>query len=225
MPIYVDETPPKPMGYIQSDDTPVTLAKPTFVRSCLAKWLPMSLKTTKLDLIYSTEIHGRSLAAFYNQCNRYKNTIVLVEAIVDSNKTVTIGMFASHAWNINPSSYGDGECFLFRASPEDPKCFNWTPDFEGVDDFESQAIREQFMVAKSDFLAMGANSAATNGIRLDQDFIHGSTSKSIGFDNDELVGPGIEVFDVGLVEVYRFIRDVDNKPVDGDIDPWKGIFE
>lgn len=221
MPIYVNETPPKPMGYIQSDnDTPVTLAKPTIVRSCLAKWLPMSLKTTKLDLIYSTEIHGRSLAAFYNQCNLYKNTIVLVEAIVDSKKTVTIGVFASHAWNTNPSSYGDGECFLFRASPEDPKCFHWTPDFEGIGDFESQAIREQFMVAKSDFLAMGANAAGTNGIRLDQDFIHGESHSALGFDNEPLPGEGQNKFDIGVVEAYRLIREVDGNAVGKEEKVW-----
>lgn len=33
-----------------------------------------------------------------------------------------------------------------------------------------------------------------------------------------------EVFEVGLVEVYRFIREVDNKPVD-KVDPWKGMFD
>jgi len=78
----------------------------------------------------------------------------LVEAIT-GNATSTIGMFASHAWSIQPSSYGDGECFLFRANPN-PKCFNWTPDFSGnMDDMENQAVREQFMVARSDFIGAG----------------------------------------------------------------------
>lgn len=133
MPIYIDQTPPKPMGYTSDK---CILAKPAPVRSCLAKWLPPSLKATKLDLIYSTEIHGRSLASLYNECGRSKNTIVLVEALTD-NSSSTIGMFASHAWSINSTSYGDGECFLFRANP-DPKCFNWAPDFSGsMDAMES----------------------------------------------------------------------------------------
>ncbi len=218
MPIYVDETPPKPLGYILSDDKPVRLAKPTIVRSNLAKWLPVSLKTTKLDLIYSTDIHGRSLASFYNQCNRYKNTIVLIEAIV-GNVTATIGMFASHAWNVNPASYGDGECFLFRVDP-DPKCFNWTPDFSGIDDFESQAIREQYMVAKSDFLAMGANAEGTNGIRLDQDLINGESYSALGFDNEPLPGNDHSKFDIGVVEAYRLIREVDGKVIGEEEKVW-----
>jgi hypothetical protein len=207
MPIYVDETPPKPVGYILSVEKPVTLAKSTIVRSHLAEWLPISLKTTKLDLIYSTEIHGRSLATFYNKCNRYKNTVILIEAVAD-NTTALIGMFASHAWNINPACYGDGECFLFRADP-DPKCFNWTPDFLGIEDIESRAIREQFMVSKSEFLAMGANSAGANGIRLDQDFKIGESYPALGFNNEPLPGHNQNKFDIGVVEAYRLIREVD----------------
>lgn len=218
MPIYIDETPPKPMGYILSDDKPIALAKPTALRSNLAKWLPVNLKTTSLDLIYSTEIHGRSLQAFYNQCNRYKNTIVLIEAIVD-NTTATIGVFASHAWNVNPTSYGDGECFLFRADP-DPKCFNWTPDFSGIDNVESQAIREQYMVAKSEFLAMGANAEGTNGIRLDQDLINGESYSALGFDNEPLPGQNRNKFDIGVVEAYRLIREVDGSAVGEEEKVW-----
>jgi len=40
-------------------------------------------------------------------------------------------------------------------------------------------------------------------------------------ETDELVD---EVFQVGLVETYRFIREVDNKPVD-KIDIWRGVFD
>ena len=79
-----------------------------------------------------------------------------------------------------------------------------------------------------------------SGLRLNEDLTRGSTSKSVGFDNEELIAEGEEVFEVGLgmwiqlffradlslafltrvfqlfsypVEVYRFIREVDNKPV------------
>ena len=212
MPIYIDQTPPKPMGFTSEE---CILAKPVSVRSHLAKWLPPSLKSTKLDLIYSTELHGRSLASLYNKCQRSKNTIVLVEAITtgNNNTTSTIGMFASHAWSVNPSSYGDGECFLFRANPN-PKCFNWQPDFSGDEDFESQAVREQFMVAKNEFLAMGANSDGANGLRLDSDLIKGESHSALGFDSEPLAGFN-KTFDVGVVEVYRLIREVDGKSIDG----------
>eukprot|EP00804_Cyclotella_cryptica_P000054 CCRYP_013728-RA/>CCRYP_013728-RA protein AED:0.03 eAED:0.03 QI:680/1/1/1/1/1/4/701/584 len=212
MSLYIDKTPPKPTGLL--NDKHVLLAKPTAVRSNLAKWLPTPLKTTKLDLIYSTEIHGRSFAAFYKECRRTKHTIILIEAIL-SEGSATIGMFASHAWIVHPSSFGDGECFLFRADP-DPVCYNWIPNFS--DDTEHQAIREQFMVARHDFIAMGANSGGTNGLRLDNDLASGESYPTVGFENEPLTKAGHERFEVGVVEVYRMMREVDGKAVDGNDD-------
>jgi len=65
-----------------------------------------------------------------------------------------------------------------------------------------------------------------SGLRLNEDLTRGSSSKRLlngGGDQetDELVD---EVFQVGLVETYRFIREVDNKPVD-KIDIWRGVFD
>ena len=210
MPIYIVQTPPKPIGFLT--DKPIKLAKLTAIRSNLAKWLPTVLKTTKLDVIYSTEVHGRSFAAFYKECRRTKNTIILVEALC-GNKSAIIGMFASHAWVVNPSSFGDGECFLFQAYP-DPKCYNWVPDFS--DDTEHQAVREQFMVARNEFIAMGANAEGTNGLRLDNDLNSGESYPTLGFENESLLGAGRERFEVGVMEVYRLMREVDGKAVDGD---------
>ena len=218
IPIYFDQTLQKPIGFLT--DKPIILAKPASVRSNLAEWLPTYLKSTKLDLIYSTELHGRSLSSFYDKCRRSKYTIMLVEAITDHAST-TIGMFASHTWHVNPNCYGDGECFLFRAHP-DPKCFNWTPDFScDSDDIKKVAVREQFMVAQSNFIAMGASSDGTNGLRLDEDLTKGESYPALGFDNEPLVGKSWKKFDVGVVEVYRLVREVDGKAVDrGDNLVW-----
>ena len=210
MPFYKDETPPKPMG-CTSDKC--ILAKPALVRSNLAKWLPPTLKCTKLDMIYSTEVHGRSLASLYNQCQRSKNTVLMVEALTGNGST-TIGMFASHAWSMNADSYGDGECFLFRASNNDPACFHWVPDFSGSVDAMDSAAREQFMVAKSNFIAMGANNDGTNGLRLDQYLLRGESHAALGFENEPL--PGTTEFDIGIVEVYQLTRDIDGKAIGQD---------
>ncbi|KAL7477878.1 hypothetical protein ACHAW6_003665, partial [Cyclotella cf. meneghiniana] len=212
MPMYMDRTPPKPIGLLT--DKHVLLAKPTAVRSNLANWLPTPLKTTKLDLLYSTEIHGRSFAAFYKECHRTKHTIILVEALLGEG-SATIGMFASHAWMVHPSSFGDGECFLFRADP-DPICYNWIPNFS--DDTEHQAVREQFMVARHDFIAMGANTDGTNGLRLDNDLTSGESNPALGFENEPLTKAGRKRFEVGVVEAYRLMREVDGKAVDGNDD-------
>jgi hypothetical protein len=145
---------------------------------------------------------------------------------------VVIGMYATHTWKSNPDGYGDGGCFLFQLTPN-AECFRFKPTFssfgaeEGDDEKKVTRLQDvgQLMISSESFISMGVGEGGASGLRLNEDLTRGSTSKSMGFDNDELVGPGIEVFDVGLVEVYRFIRDVDNKPVDGDVDPWKGVFE
>jgi hypothetical protein len=210
MPAYVDLTPPKPID-LTSDGC--ILAKQSSVRSNLAKWLHPSMKSTKLDLIYSTEKHGRSLTSFYNKCQKVKNTVILVEA-VSVNHSSIIGMYASHAWSKNYHSIGDGECFMFRMSP-DPKCFYWLPKApdisENMDAMEQQALREQFMIARSDYIAMGANSDGSNGLRLDKDLSKGESHSAAGFDNEPLPGLQRTTFDIGCVEVYQLIRDLGGK--------------
>lgn len=230
----------KPLGLVEERSVPMILAKNSLERLSLAKWLPPALQSTNLDLIYSTNHHGRSLEMFYRCCSSSRHTITLMEVL---GTDIVIGMYATHMWTNNPDGYGDGNCFLFRLKPN-PECFRYkvasstaVSSFIGVegevkeddDDEKNKATRlqdvGQLMISSDTFISMGVGEDGASGLRLNEDLTRGSTSKSIGFDNDELVGPGIEVFDVGLVEVYRFIRDVDNKPVDGDIDPWKGMFE
>ena len=52
----------------------------------------------------------------------------------------------------------------------------------------------------------------------------GSAQQKKGQDGESEPEHIDEAFEVGLVEVYRFIREVDNKPVD-KVDPWKGMFD
>ena len=215
-PIYVDQTPPKPLGFTSND---CALAKPPMVRSNLAKWLPPSLRATKLDLIYSTELHGRSLASLYDKCGRYKNTITLVEVLSGGNESTLVGMFATDPWRMNIVPFGDGECFLFRASP-DAKCFKWAPDQDLTFDLESNTVREQFMVATSECMAMGANTDGTHGLRLCRDLITGESHRALGFDNEPLQGIGESSFGIGVLEVYRFVREIDGKSGDDGKPIW-----
>jgi hypothetical protein len=117
-------------------------------------------------------------------------------------------MFATQAWSINPRPYGDSDCFLFRAD-HDAICFKWTPDPGNTENLENNAVSEQFMVSRSDFIAMGANNDATNGIRLDKDLVKGESHPALGFNNEPLPGDNQRTFEVGHLEVYRLIRDVE----------------
>ena len=153
--------------------------------------------------------------------------------VLDREEETVIGMYATHRWRSNPDGYGDGGCFLFRLQPNS-ECFRYKTEEMHITSFDEEEIdvttsslndAGQLMISGPDFISMGVGEDGSSGLRLNYDLTRGSTSDSIGFGGKELVGECVQVFDVGLVEVYRFVREVDGKPVDGDIDPWRGKFD
>mmetsp|Transcript_60473 Transcript_60473/g.67644 ORF Transcript_60473/g.67644 Transcript_60473/m.67644 type:complete len:478 (-) Transcript_60473:52-1485(-) len=114
------------------DHTPV-LAKPNRVRKKLAEWLPFGLRyTSDINLVYSTNIHGRSLSMLYNQLEKTssRHTILLLEVLLPQQvssslsstpltlRSLVVGMYASQLWHCSSKLYGDGQCFLFRLIEE-----------------------------------------------------------------------------------------------------------
>jgi len=118
------------------DHTPV-LAKSKLVRTKLAEWLPFGLRyTSDINLVYSTNIHGRSLSILYNQLEKTssRHTILLLEVLLPQRVTslssssssstlptlrrLVVGMYASQLWHCSSKLYGDGQCFLFRLIEE-----------------------------------------------------------------------------------------------------------
>eukprot|EP00804_Cyclotella_cryptica_P013865 CCRYP_002398-RA/>CCRYP_002398-RA protein AED:0.17 eAED:0.17 QI:0/-1/0/1/-1/1/1/0/150 len=147
--------------------------------------------------------------------------------VLDTGEDTVIVMYSTHRWRNNPEGYGDGGCFC-----PNPECFRYKTkemhirSFDHAEDVTiSLNDAGQLMISGDNFISMGVVEDGSSGLRLNDDLTRGSTSNSIGFESKELVGKGIQVFEVGLVEVYRFVREVDNKPVDGDIDPWRGKFD
>mmetsp|Transcript_24041 Transcript_24041/g.36665 ORF Transcript_24041/g.36665 Transcript_24041/m.36665 type:complete len:364 (-) Transcript_24041:140-1231(-) len=216
----------KPLGYVQGN-IPILLAKKASERLSLAEFLPLAYKSTKLELIYSSDVDGRSLDMFYKKCSRAKHTITLIEVL---NSDAVIGMFATETWHKSNKVYGDGNCVLFRLKPN-PICFHWSP-IGGVhsgdnndDSIETEAIFKHFMVGKDNFLSMGSNENGSSGLRLNADLSRGSSAKARGFDNDPLAGSDMADFDVGLVEVYHLLREMDGKAIDKEEDIWKGMFD
>lgn len=216
----------RPLGLVEGR-YPMVLAKNNPERLRLAQWLPPSLQSTKIDLIYSSDHHGRSCDMFYRRCASAIHTITVMEVL---GTDTVVGMYATQTWHNNPDGYGDGNCFLFRLKPN-PERFQYkvrASHISSFDDGEENITgiddAGQLMISGGTFISMGVGEGGASGLRLNEDLTRGSTSKSIGFDNEELIGEGVEVFEVGLVEVYRFIREVDGKPVD-KVDPWKGMFD
>ena len=228
----------RPLGFVQGE-IPIILAKHASERLSMAESLPFAYKSTKLELIYSSNVHGRSLDMFYKHCARAKHTITLIEVL---NTGATIGMFATETWHKSSKVYGDGECVLFRLKP-DPVSFNWARDItksmrilnlgsdddDDIDnnayDIKSEAMLAQFMISRENFISMGGNEDGTSGLRLNEDLSQGSSSKARGFNNEPLAGKDISEFDVGLVEVYHLLREMDGKAIDGEEDLWKGMFD
>jgi hypothetical protein len=211
-------SPPRPVGLIENED--IVLAKPATHRANLAKWLSPSLRLTRLDLVYSTNVHGRTLDLFYQHVKGCKQTLLLCECL-DNN--AIIGVFASQAWRVSNQVYGDGECFLFRLDP-DPQCWKWKPDpqlagsLDQHDDDDqdhnletnhARSLIEQFMVGRESFISMGGNDGGGSGFRLNEDLTKGESSTARGFRNDPL--PMISNFEVGIVEVYQLARSIDGK--------------
>jgi hypothetical protein len=240
------EAPALPVGLVVPTDTTIllpgeelilpVLAQSTKVRQYIAEWLPISLRMTNLELLYSTNYHGRSLEMFYHCVANAKHTVLVCEtypetitghAAAASTPTI-IGMYASQVWQVSPRVYGDGGCFLFRLDP-DARCWKWKPkppegtsathanaldgvDLEGDDtDTNETALLEQFMVGTRTYISMGGNADGSAGFRLNDDLTKGESSTAAGFENEPLHAGGGSVFEVGLVEVYGLVRQMDGR--------------
>lgn len=202
------------------------------VRSKLAEWLPLALRFTKLDLIYTTNHHGRTIDNFYRHVSKAKHTVLLLEPLNTSN--LIVGCYASQTWHFSTRVYGDGNCFLFRISLSDDEgeddnsiCWKWQYPksnqlelgYEAGDTLPSStgssvnttAILEQFQVGTKDYISMGGNSKGDAGLRLNEDLTRAESSKAAGFDNLPLASD--EIFEVGVVEVYQMVRQMDGVPI------------
>ena len=236
--------PTRPLGLVRGPpDAGPVLAGPVSVRAALAPWMPPAHRNTGLELIYSTDVHGRSLDALYDRCSRTRHTVCLLEVlggggwegggkkgegkgeekvkVKEAPGGSVVGMYATQAWtrHARPRVYGDGGCFLFRARP-DPVAYRWRPTEEEVADEHGDALlAEQFMVSCPTYLSMGGSKDGGCALRLNEDLTRGESAQAAGFHNDPLGGgEGGGAFEVGLVEVYRLVREIDGRCVDGDDD-------
>jgi hypothetical protein len=229
----------------------------TLVRTKLAEWLPLSLRFTKLELIYSTSHHGRTLESLYRHVSKVRHTILILEPFNDTHndQKILMGMYASHPWHPSTRVYGDGRCILFRIVLDDndgtvdgrskdeksltvggeskhpeSKCWKWQPpdllefgpassdDYVDMDSSKksyasAQAAMETFQISTNAFLSMGGNEHGGAGLRLNEDLTKAESSTAAGFNNEPLLPGGGGMFEVGLVEIYQLVRQMDGIPV------------
>lgn len=210
--------------YRQKEQAKPILAESIESRVQIAQWLPLSLRLTNMNLLYSTNHDGRTLERFYSNVKHAKHTILLCEVLNDNGITAgtstVIGMFASQCWRASTRVYGDGECFLFRLQPNG-QCWKWRPRVDVNDtDFaednhnkryqknntthSATALLEQFMVSTPSYISMGGNPDGTCGLRINEDLTKGESSPAVGFNNEQLVA-NTPIFEIGLVEVYGLV--------------------
>ncbi|MGK3757051.1 MAG: hypothetical protein ACI8RD_009365, partial [Bacillariaceae sp.] len=75
------------------------------------------------------------------------------------------------------------------------------------------ALLETFQVSKNEFLSLGGNELGGAGLRLNEDLTKGESSCADGFDNEPLLPKASGLFEVGIVEVYQLVRQMDGVPV------------
>jgi len=246
------EPPARPLGLVPQpppafgeEQVRAVLAQSVQARQHIAQWLPLTLRLTNLDLLFSTNYHGRTLERFYAHLKNVRHSLLLCEVLQAAAPPTTttttssssregeqqelpqrtiVGMYASQPWHISTQVYGDGACFLFRLQPN-PQCWKWSPRRPGdggrlldqVDlesDNNNTALLEQFMVGTRSYISMGGNPDGSSGLRLNEDLTRGESSPAVGFENEPLHGMGRgSVFEVGVVEVYGLVRQIDGRAV------------
>ena len=239
------------------------LAGSAFARTKLAEWLPLSMRFTKLDLVYSTSYHGRTLENVYRCLGKSRHTIFILEPFErkENRDRYLVGMYASDTWRPSSRVYGDGRSFLFRIDLDDDSkessknndsgegqkfskdhsagsmSWKWHPadmlDFGASCDSEMNdggqsgsifssmqnaasrkaALVETFQVSTANFLSLGGNEQGGAGLRLNEDLTKAESSCADGFDNEPLLPDAGGMFEVGLVEVYQLVRQMDGVPV------------
>ncbi|ESO01984.1 hypothetical protein HELRODRAFT_65810 [Helobdella robusta] len=84
--------------------------------------MKVKAKTT-WDLVYSTEVHGRSLTTLYSRV-KYSHDAENILVIKDFHQSI-FGAFLTSSVRLSDRYYGNGECFLFSFQPIFQK-FDWS---------------------------------------------------------------------------------------------------
>ncbi|RUO96843.1 TLD-domain-containing protein [Jimgerdemannia flammicorona] len=143
------------------------------------------------NLLYSLDQHGSSISTLYH---RIKGKGPLVLAIKDDDDGI-FGAFVNEPFRPNPSYYGTGECFLWKAllsdRPEDAqvRVYPWT----GRNDY--------ILLCDSGFIGIGGGDGKF-GLWLHSDLERGHSERCVTFDN-ELLSSSSE-FECVQLEVWGF---------------------
>ncbi|OQS02280.1 hypothetical protein THRCLA_05335 [Thraustotheca clavata] len=132
--------------------------------------LPITCQLCKWKLLYSTDIHGSSLQSLLILAKAQSPTLIVVQ----DEKNVIFGGFATDEWHPALNYYGTGEAFLFTFEQGSTvKKYPWSRK------------NNYFQLVSEDALIMGGGGSF--GIYLDADLMGGSTGACDTFSSKPLV--------------------------------------
>ncbi|KAL3912251.1 MAG: hypothetical protein SGARI_001259 [Bacillariaceae sp.] len=197
-------------------------AASTHARTKLAEWLPLSLRFTKLDLDSLSK--DGILVGMYASTPWHPSTKVygdgrcfLFRLAPDEEKDNKEGE-AKTSKDLLDKDHPESKCWKWH--PPDLLEFGASESFEDQDAsgksitaFQAQAALETFQISTNDFLSMGGNDQGGSGLRLNEDLTKAESTTAAGFDNEPLLPGAGGMFEVGLLEVYQLVRQMDNVPI------------
>jgi hypothetical protein len=173
------------------------------------KWLPSRYQIMEMEVIYSTNIHGRRLMTLFDKIEFYASSIIVIKTMKNS----IFGAFCAHPWSDRidnstvagfkskkASYFGNGETFLFELSPNVIK-YEWVGKKCHGD---TTANQELFMFANNDNLIVGGSTELTHGpgLLVNSSLVDGRSCVSDTFENKTLGTE--EHFEISILEVLSF---------------------
>lgn len=129
----------------------------------LNSYMADSVRLEGFELMYCTNADGWGIEQMSNRCKNLSPCLLIIETTA---KDVFGAFLSTEITPLSTQPKGDGRCFIFRLSGDEPKCYKWVEANEqGVSTFS----HSQFFVATRDYISIGAHDAtATNAIRIDE---------------------------------------------------------
>ncbi|XP_064481222.1 GTPase-activating protein skywalker-like [Ornithodoros turicata] len=159
-------------------------------------WLPARIAMQEPRLIFTTNEHGCSITSFFQRCEIWEPTLILIRTTQDER----LGVYCSTQWaerHKERSYFGTGESFVFAFDGEKGSHYPWVGARSHA---EVPASSRLFQCADQKMIQVGGG----NGFALyvDSSLEHGRTQHCDTFDNPPLVKSG--EFVVGALEVLGF---------------------
>ena len=153
----------------------------------LSDSLPPRITGTRWRLVFTTSLHGFSLASLYRKCQLEDNNPTLL-CVEDTQQNV-FGALLSCPIKLTDHFYGTGESFLFTCKPNF-RVFNWSGE------------NQHYARGNIDCLLIGAGEGQF-GLWLDSSLYQGRSQACSTFNNVPLVSGGGD-FVVKTVECWAF---------------------